>query len=336
MAAYTIPIHYAHAALRGVHRAGLDVAPILAKSGIPRSLLEDRRARITPEQCAALIRNVSLALDDELMGLAAQPRRCGTFAMMCIAAVHTPDLAAMIRRASRFYRMFDDGPHVYLVTSGDSARVELGLDGLDDPDHLLTEACLTVWHRFSGWMLGRRIHLQGVEFPYPRPSHHDYYDQIFGCPLHFDAPRAAVTFDSNVLSAPIAQDEDSLMPFLRNSPADMLMKRDYGTTTADQTRRIMQRHSGETMPTPAAIAARLAMSPQTLRRRLADLGTSTTEIRDEIYRDRAIAALVRGETAEAIAEQLGFSAPSAFHRAFKRWTGSTPAAYRDGYHHAMK
>ncbi|HEX4786964.1 MAG TPA: helix-turn-helix transcriptional regulator, partial [Actinospica sp.] len=84
-------------------------------------------------------------------------------------------------------------------------------------------------------------------------------------------------------------------------------------------------------PAEAKIAERLSVSPQTLRRQLAAEGSSFQHIRDQMRRDHAIAALAEGRTPiERISEQLGFSEPSAFHRAFKRWTGATPRAYQPG------
>ena len=77
------------------------------------------------------------------------------------------------------------------------------------------------------------------------------------------------------------------------------------------------------------MARQLNTSPQTLRRRLHEQGTSFQELKDQLRRDLAIYHLGRRELPiQEIAEQLGFSEPSAFHRAFKKWTGLTPGAYR--------
>mgnify|MGYP006207581605 CR=1 FL=1 len=71
------------------------------------------------------------------------------------------------------------------------------------------------------------------------------------------------------------------------------------------------------------------VSPQTLRRHLREEGTSFQALKDELRRDIAIYHLGRADLSLLeIAEQLGFSEPSAFHRAFKKWTGLTPGAYR--------
>ena len=85
------------------------------------------------------------------------------------------------------------------------------------------------------------------------------------------------------------------------------------------------------VPSGDEVATRLSISQQTLRRRLAADGTSLRGVRDQVLRDAAITALVDGD--ESIGElsiRLGFSEPSAFTRAFRRWTGNPPSAYRAG------
>jgi AraC-like DNA-binding protein len=76
------------------------------------------------------------------------------------------------------------------------------------------------------------------------------------------------------------------------------------------------------------VARRLSISPQHVRRRLRDEGTSVGAIKGELLRDAAIAGLARGVAVDELSSRLGFSEASAFRRAFKRWTGSTPAAYQ--------
>lgn len=72
----------------------------------------------------------------------------------------------------------------------------------------------------------------------------------------------------------------------------------------------------------------LSISVPHLRRLLRQEGTSLNQLREEVLRDAAVAGLRRGETVEDLSARLGFSEPSAFRRAFKRWTGSTPSSYR--------
>ncbi|MBU3868565.1 helix-turn-helix transcriptional regulator, partial [Streptomyces sp. 4503] len=83
------------------------------------------------------------------------------------------------------------------------------------------------------------------------------------------------------------------------------------------------------LPELPEVAARLAVSPATLRRRLREEGTSFQELKDTVRRDEAVSSLTEGaEPIADLAARLGFSEDTAFHRAFRRWTGSTPGAYR--------
>ncbi|MGG8407039.1 helix-turn-helix transcriptional regulator, partial [Streptomyces sp. 12297] len=82
-------------------------------------------------------------------------------------------------------------------------------------------------------------------------------------------------------------------------------------------------------PALGEVAGRLAVSPATLRRRLGAEETSYQQLKDQVRRDAAIAGLAEGgEPIAELAARLGFSEDTAFHRAFRRWTGTTPGAYR--------
>ncbi|ADD43552.1 AraC family transcriptional regulator [Stackebrandtia nassauensis] len=325
MSGRTIAIHHVNAALRGARASGLDVEPVLRAAGIPPRLCEEERARVTPDQFTRLIQGLWLAMDDELMGFGPQPSRRGTFAMMCHATIGCRSLGHALRRGTAFYALFPGAPRVAIDRGDGRAAMSFALPGFDDPDHFLTESLLVIWHRYSSWAIGRRIPLDGLDLAYPAPSHAAEYDLMFGCPLRFGAPTTVLTFAERYLDYPLLQDEASLRVFLRDSPADLLGRRDYDSSVGEQVRRMLT-HGTTTLD---AAAARLAVSPQTLRRRLAAEGTSFRALKDQLRRDAAIEALSRGdESIEDLGRRLGFSEASAFHRAFRRWTGDSPGSYR--------
>ncbi|MEU0648032.1 AraC family transcriptional regulator [Streptomyces umbrinus] len=347
----SVAIHHVRASLRGAERHGADITALLEQAAIPPRLLEVPLARVSPRQFARLTKAVWQALDDELQGLGPQPLKVGTFAMMCHAVVHcSPDLRSALERGSAFYRLFSGGPRFHLeekptdekpaeekpadekpAEGTHEARVVFDLTAFDDPDHYLAESATVVTHRFAGWLIRSRINLIRVEFSHPAPRHALEYDLLYGAPCSFRAPRTALVFDRAVLDRPVLQDEAELRAFLRRAPGDVLARLDYGNTAAAQVRRLLGQSLPDRMPDPQDVAARLAMSAQTLRRRLAAEGTSFQRIRDQLRRDVAIAALATGTVSiEDISQWLGFSEPSAFHRAFKRWTGSAPRSYQPG------
>ncbi|MFJ6079927.1 AraC family transcriptional regulator [Streptomyces sp. NPDC092369] len=339
--ARSVAIHHVRASLRGAERRGVDITALLERAAIPPGLLDVPLARVSPRQYARLTKAVWQALDDELQGLGPHPLKVGTFAMMCHAVVHcSPDLRTALDRGSTFYGLFPGGPRFQLEektselgpeAETDEVRLVFDFTGFDDPDHYLAESATVVAHRFAGWLIRRRINLTRVEFHHPAPPHALEYDLLYGAPCTFLAPRTALVFDRAVLDRPVLQDEAGLNTFLRRAPDDVLARLDYGSTAAAQVRRLLGQSLPDRMPDPQEVAARLATSAQTLRRRLAAEGTSFQRIRDQLRRDVAIAALAAGTVSiEDLSRQLGFSEPSAFHRAFRRWTGSAPRSYQPG------
>ncbi|MCQ4081250.1 AraC family transcriptional regulator ligand-binding domain-containing protein [Streptomyces sp. RB6PN25] len=339
MAMQSISVHRVRAALRGAQRLGLDTAPLLQRARIPPLLVGNDCGRVTPDQFTRLIRVLFHATDDEFLGLGRVPSRRGTFAMMCCASLSCRDLGAALDRAVRFYGLFPGGPDLAVTTAdvGGEARFTVRSRLGDDPDHFLAECLLVIWHRLSNWLIGHRIPLLRADFAYPPPPHREEYEALFGCPVRFGAPRTGAAFDAHWLTAPVVRDEHELDELLRRAPADLLSRRSYDTTVAEQVRSALARPlradaATSRLPQAAEVAARLAVSPATLRRRLLKEGTSFQRLKDQARQEAAIAGLVEGrEPIAELAARLGFSEDTAFLRAFRRWTGTTPGAFRGAY-----
>jgi AraC-like DNA-binding protein len=328
MTSRTVPATFVRTALAAAAERGLDLGPVATACGIGPELLADPRARFTPEQVSGFLRGMWRLSADELFGLGRGPVPRGTFRLVCYAVISSPDLREVCRRLEQFGPVLPSAPQFSLVEAGGVAQFVADLDGMADPGHLLSDFTLVLLHRFTGWLAGTRIPLRAVELPYPPPANPGEYDLIFGAPLRFGARHPALELDAGLLSLPVVRDQPDLDRYLEHSPADLLARRDYGTTLAEQVRRLLERGLVADWPTSDEVARRLSVSPQHLRRRLREEGTSLGTIRNDLLRDTAIARLTRGEPVDAIATRLGFSEASAFRRAFRRWTGTTPSAYQ--------
>ncbi|MFI5830574.1 AraC family transcriptional regulator [Streptomyces sp. NPDC051578] len=335
----TITVHHVRALLAGARRAGIDTVPLLQEAQVPPLLLGDDRARITPAQFARLFRALYRTTQDEFLGLGALPSRPGTFAMMCYASLGCRDLGAAVERAAAFYGLFPGGPELALEVGDGEARFVVRSDFVEGragnlgrvEERFLCECVLAIWHRLSSWLIGRRIPLLYAAFAYPAPPYAQEYELLFDCPVRFGADRTAAAFDAQWLTAPLVREEPALDAMLRRAPFDLLSRPEYGTTVAEQVRRTLTRRlrTSPRLPELGEVAARLAVSPATLRRRLRQEGTSFQQLKDHVRRDAAIAGLAEsGEPIAELAARLGFSEDTAFHRAFRRWTGTTPGAYR--------
>jgi AraC-like DNA-binding protein len=327
----TLPIDLAQAAVSFAIRRGWDVDALLGEAGVSPMLLAEGRSRMTDEQLTLLVRALWRLTDDEMFGLGSHPLPRGSFRLLCYGLMGAADLGEALARTAGFARAMPALPTATLEVGDGRARLATTYPGSSRhfPDHLLPLTGLAITHRLMAWAVGRRIRLHLVELPYRRPATLESHQLIFGAPFAFDSTNAALTFDADVLRAPMIRTDAEVEEFVANAPAGLLTRDNTVTTISDQVRRMFELGLRGEPPTGDGIARRLAISPQTLRRRLAEEGTSLRVIREEVLRDAAVTSLVRGEeTVAELGERLGFSEPSAFSRAFRRWTGSSPGAYR--------
>lgn len=326
----TISVHFVNAAIEGARRLNIDIDSILSRAGIEPELLTQPRARVSPDQYTRLAQTLWLVTQDEHLGFGREPRRLGTFATMCRLIIHAGTLGKALERGAQFYRLFGDDWSMSVMRDTHEARLAVNIPKDRDPDHFITEAMLMIWHGLASWLIERRIPLERVQFAYPEPKHLDEYDALFFAPvMKFNETRTELTFAADYLDLPIRQSEASLDEFLKTAPAQLLVKFKNASSLTSRIRDLLKTHIGEEMPTLNDVASRLYLSPQTLRRRLAAEGKSYQGVKDNLRRDAAIHLLLRPELSlEDVAQQVGFSETSTFHRAFKKWTGVTPGLYR--------
>lgn len=307
-------------------RQGLDGASLLRRAGVPADAA--RLPGVAISQAAELTRELWLLTGDELFGLG-PPIPLGSFRFMMRSMIHVPDLRAALQRLTEAGEVLTGMPGVRVMAGETLVEVELDVSELDDPDHLGAEMFATVIHRMLGWLVGRRIALLDLRLPWPAPPYAADYEIVFGRHPVFDAARLSLAFDRRMLSAPLVRDEEQLDDYLTDQPNVWFATRDYGSSTADRVRKILARGLSGHWPAPDDIAARLSVSTQHLRRLLRAEHTSIGRLKQDILLEAAVASLSRGEeSVEELARRLGFSEASAFRRAFRRWTGRPPGAYR--------
>lgn len=311
-------------ALDGLRAADIPVAPLLARAGIDADL----SAPVTADQFGALWLAMADAMQDEFFGLAARPMRPGSFALMGHAVLHAGTLEQALHRALRFLRVVLDAPHGQLLVTGGQAQVVLS-----DPDGPRSAfAYRTFWlilHGMACWLVGRRIPLQRVDFACAPPGDRIEYRVFFGAPVRFDQPHSLLAFDAGYLKLPIHRSEQALKQFLRGAPANLLVRYRHDAGLSARVRDRLRGRAATDWPGFDALAADLRLSPATLRRRLRAEGQSFAAIRDEL-RFAEAQRLLRDTamTVAELAQQLGFSEPSAFHRAFLKWSGQSPGRFR--------
>ena len=328
----TISICFVRAALESVRARGLDARALLLQAGIHPNLLSSPSARVSAARYGALWRSIAEALGDELFGLDSRRVKVGSFAMLCRSVIHCSTLERALNRGLRFYGLLVDDVSIVLERDGGAAKLALhdrNAPAVSPQRVFAQEGLLVILHGLACWLVGRRIPIALAEFGYPEPAHSVEYRTMFATQLAFGQPHTAITFDASYLDLPVVQDDQSVKEFLRAIPENILVKYKNTNSLTAKIRARLRETLPEELPDLETIASELYTTPATLRRRLQGEGESYQSIKDQLRRDLAITYLSHPDRSVMdVALELGFAEPSAFHRAFKKWTGASPGEHR--------
>lgn len=326
----TVSIHFVREALQVPRQRGVDVAGLLARVGIAPELLDKRSARVSAQHYSALWLAVARAIDDEFFGVDPHPMRQGCFRLMCQAAVGAPRLEPALRRALDFMAAVLDDTRGRLVLQQQQAGIVLE-SRLRRATPIFAHATFfTMVYGLACWLVNRRIEVLETAFRQSAPAGYAAeYRLLFGQRTRFDAALTRLSFAPDVLALPIRRSQAELRRFLQRSPAAFLVRYRDPASLHARVRRQLQAQPPAEWPTFEELAARFHMAVSTVRRQLLAEGQSYTQIKDALRRDLAIEYLSHSrEPVSDIAQKLGFAEASAFHRAFQKWTGESPGAYR--------
>ena len=334
-----VPMEFTRALLVQARARNCDVDGILRRARFPFDPLRGdvQTAFVSREQYCRLCLELVRVLGDESGGMMPDAQTPpGTTRLIALSMLGTGNLAAALRRAIEFNACCRVRPGVGLINElvVDAGRKEATLTYLSDADspdvqHLVL-CNLAMWMRFCGWLIAQHIDIVSATCAGEKPEFTAGLRHFFPCPVSFGREVNAVTFSLRHLEAELVRDEAQLEEFLKLAPYHIVIEPlSSHVSITHRIRDILGHDFRLEMPSFEELTGLLNMSARTLRRRLDREGTSYQRIKDNARRDRAITLLSRhGLTVSEVAEEVGFSDPSAFHRSFKKWTGQSPGSYR--------
>ncbi|MET0340253.1 MAG: AraC family transcriptional regulator [Polyangiales bacterium] len=244
--------------------------------------------------------------------------------------IHSTSLGDALEALGRFFRLLSDGTQYEVVEEADRVIVRR-MGDLEAPPAVRR----FIAEMFTVGLLNqiRRVTADAkpaeVWFEHAEPAYRDEYDRVFDRVARFDQPFTGIVFDRQVMSVTSPYKDDEMQEVLRSMAERRLMRITRRAPYAHRVREVLVGEAWPHRTDMQSVARALRISVRSLRRRLAAEGTPYGEVLNEAL---AIIAkqLLRDESRsiQDVSDAMGFTDKSTFHRAFKRWTGTTPNEYR--------
>jgi AraC-like DNA-binding protein len=168
-----------------------------------------------------------------------------------------------------------------------------------------------------------------VTFIYPQPDSTAEYERVFKCPVLFEQKHNSFTIDMSLVNVPVLMGNPDLLAYFERYAQEFIAGLERKDATTQAVTKIILANLDDVSLSIRKVAKEMAMSVRTLQNRLSDEGVVFSDLMQDIRERLAKRYLSEDYTVEQITYLLGFSEPSTFRKAFKKWLGMTPREYRE-------
>ncbi len=311
--------------LRTLEQLGFELDALLASAGLRRVDVENPDAYLSPRSCAAVFANANLErrVDNLALQLALHTP-VGANPLLDYLIVSSDSVGEGLRRLARYLCLVNPGIQVAVHDELDPVRVVV--ERASGPFEIELTISLSVL-RFMN-EADNRMRAAHASFAH-EPDDVADYAQALQCPIRTRASWSGWALSHDAMRIPLRRRDPALRGWLERQAADILARMPADDDVRGEVRRVLSTQATAGDMRIGVVARRLATTPRTLQRRLAQSGTSFEALCDDARKQAAETYLT--DTTLSIAEVtylLGYSEPTAFHRAFKRWYGTTPQEFR--------
>ncbi|HEX8686469.1 MAG TPA: AraC family transcriptional regulator, partial [Pyrinomonadaceae bacterium] len=330
---YEIPASAAFKITDAAAASGVDREALCRAAGLDPAALADADNLIPFAKLIRLGECGARLTGDDAFGLHAGERTdARAYGLLGYLTLHSRTFGEALGSLIRFQQIRTDAVEFSLEAAGADAHLAyhyLAADAAPGERRQESEEMLSTMVRVGRGLTGVDWAPREVHFEHARPKDISEHERIFRAPVRFARPLTKLVFDSSILALPLVGADPALGSLLERQAEELLAKSPRRGAFAGRVRRLIKEGlpGGEARVGPAS--RRLGVSPRTLQRKLREEGTSFQELLEETQHALAEFYLRKPEVAICeVSYSLGFSQPSAFHRAFRRWTGLTPKEFR--------
>ncbi|MEY4512658.1 MAG: hypothetical protein RLZZ450_4780 [Pseudomonadota bacterium] len=332
-----IPSIYAAHVVQLAGRWQVTPKRLLEGTGIEESQLDESQGRVAPRSLRTLfLRAIELTREPGLGFHFGLQLKLSSHGMVGFAAMTSATLRDALRVAERFLALRAPFLTLRVVEQSEQVSLELGSAFPDaDVREFVTEALITALVQMARSLLGRPVQAM-FELSYPEPPYFTGFAHLWPGPVRFGRPVSRICFSPALLDESLQMaDAVAARQALVECERELGNLVETSSLLASVRRQLGARERG--YPSLTELARERHVSPRTMKRRLAEQGTSYQILLDELRRNRALQLLeIESHTVEQIADLLGYSDAANFNRAFRRWLGRSPSAWRDQHVRAAK
>lgn len=318
-------------AYQAMLKMGLDVEAIVKRLGITPEFIADRNIR-TPHAAQPVFwqmleeetgdPDIGLHLGEHLPAYQGQ--------VLQYLFLSSPTFGDGLKRSLNYQRLLSDASQSSIGMEGDEIYIRIGTSATPVAAVRHLSECIVVGLiQFFQHVTNQVFKPSRIHFSHQKPQSDAEHQRIYQCPVVFDASEARIYFDHSLMAQPSSHAEPELLQLHEKLASEHVAKLERQDIVSR-----VNKVFGEMLETGQvsldAVAARLEIKPRTLRTRLSEAGTNFNQLLAN-YRCNLAKRLLAGtdESIDEIVYLTGFSEPSTFYRAFKRWTEQTPVEYRN-------
>ena len=317
--------------LETIAAAGGNPDQILRPLGLERSTFRNSEGFIASSIFARILDEAARATGDECFGLHFgehfNPKDIGALAYVVL---NSPTVAVAIQNLERYLHLHNQAAKLSFSIEGEQAYLRFLLAGLAiDPPRQHNEYSMAVAFNAFRIIAGSHWAPREVQFAHEAPARTAEHLRVFRAPVLFGCATNAFVIERDFVERQVPAADPRLYRILKQQVERVLSEMPRESDLLAAVRRAIAESMREGDPKLPRVIKKISMSPRTLERRLKEHGVVFKKLVDDTRRRFALNYLRdRKHTLTEIAFLLGYSEVSAFNRAFKRWTGSTPLDHR--------